>query len=151
MNKATASLVLICFVLLTACGQDKHSPRGFSLPEGNVEAGKLTFSELQCNACHYTPDIEQLVTEEPSGISVELGGQLGHVKTYADLLTSIINPSHRLPINYPADMVAVEGESRMRNYNDVMTVEQLVNLVTYLQPHYKLMVPDRTAYRRYRH
>ena len=151
MNKATASLMLICFVLLTACGQDKNSPRGFSLPEGSIEAGKSTFAALQCNACHYSADIEQRVTEEPPEISVKLGGELAWVKTYADLLTSIINPSHRPATGYPADMVTVDGESRMRNYNEIMTVEQLVDLVSYLQPQYKLQVRDPTEYRRYGH
>ena len=28
----------------------------------------------------------------------------------------------------------------MRNYNDFMTVEQLINLVGYLQPHYSVRV-----------
>ena len=34
---------------------------------------------------------------------------------------------------------AVAGESRMPNYNDVMTVQELIDLVAYLQPQYEVI------------
>ena len=139
-------LIISCLPLL-ACSAGKESPWGFSLPQGDAEAGKADFVALQCNACHVTPDVEQLTTDED--ISVKLGGKVGHVKTYADLVTSIINPSHRLASGYPADMLAKGNKSRMRVYNDVMTVEQLINLVGYLQPHYEVQVPRPSTYRGY--
>ena len=69
------------------------------------------------------------------------------MKTYADLVTSILNPSHRLAKNYPKDMVQIDEKSRMPNYNAVMSVDQLIDLVTYLQPHYTLQPYERTMYR----
>lgn len=140
--------VLFVFVALTACG-GKDSPRGFSLPEGDASAGKATFVALGCNACHSTPDVAQLEGAAVGGISVALGGSVSQVKTYADLVTSVINPSHRISKSYLGEQVQLNGESRMRNYNDVMTVKQLTDLVTYLQPHYTLRVYHRTVYTGY--
>ena len=151
MNRYLSFIIITFCASLLACTGGKESPRGFSLPEGNAEAGKAIFVALQCNACHFTSDIEQLTTAKAKaeGISVKLGGELVRVKTYADLVTSIINPSHRLSAGYPEDMVALDGASRMRNYNDVMTVEQLISLVSYLQPHYSVRVEKPSTYRRY--
>ena len=61
--------------------------------------------------------------------------------TYADLVTSIINPSHRLSAYYPRAKAEAGGESRMHNYNDVMTVQELVDIVSFLQTEYELTPP----------
>ena len=69
---------------------------------------------------------------------VELGGEVERLREYSDLVTAIINPSHRLAKGYDASLVANEGKSRMTVYNDVMTVSQLIDIVTFLQSHYQL-------------
>jgi sulfur-oxidizing protein SoxX len=144
------SIVLAALlVLLAACESGERSPRGFSLPDGDATAGEQAFTQLQCNACHSTPNVEQLPTTDAGAISVALGGEVGSVKTYADLVTSIINPSHRFAPGHPPSMIALGLESRMRNYNAVMSVDQLVNLVTYLQPFYKVRAFEPTMYRGY--
>jgi mono/diheme cytochrome c family protein len=133
--------------MLGACTAGKESPRGFSLPEGNAEAGRAAFMALQCNTCHTSQDVKQLDSE--TDISVMLGGEVGRVKTYADLVTSIINPSHRLARGYPTAEIAEGTESLMRNYNQVMSVQELVDIVSYLQPQYSLRVYEPTVYRGY--
>ncbi len=147
MKALTYLTVVALTTLLFACSAGKESPRGFSLPEGNPEAGRAAFVALQCNACHSTPDVEQAQGDE--GISVALGGEVGRVKTYADLVTSVINPSHRLARGYPESEVAQQGDSRMRNYNAIMSVQELVDVVSYLQPHYTLRIYEPTVYRGY--
>ena len=150
MNKYLKMSIFLCFVLLVACSGGKQSPIGFSLPEGDAEAGKVTFVELACNACHSTPDVEQLEGASPGDTSVALGGDVRTVKTYADLVTSVINPSHRISKANRPGMVVHKGESSMPNYNSVMTVEQLIDVVAYLQPHYVLRPYERTMYRVHR-
>jgi sulfur-oxidizing protein SoxX len=147
MNSHRLYTILACCLVLAACSAGKDSPRGFSLPEGNAELGKANFVALQCNSCHYTSDVEQLAGD--NDISVELGGEVGRVKTYADLVTSVINPSHRLARGYPAPEIADGTKSRMRNYNDLMSVQELIDVVSYLQPHYQLRVYEPTVYRGY--
>ena len=141
-------MILFFFLLtLTACSGGKQAPFGFSLPEGNAESGRAAFVELSCNACHSTPDVEQLEADPSQDIAVILGGDVSRVKTYADLVTSVINPSHRISKTNPPEMVTSDGISRMPVYNSLMTVEQLIDVVTYLQPHYNLRVYEPTSYR----
>jgi L-cysteine S-thiosulfotransferase len=147
MKKYLKVCVFLSVALLAACAGGKQSPIGFSLPEGDAEVGKATFVELACNACHSTPDVEQLETDPSQDIAVFLGGNVSRVKTYADLVTSVINPSHRISKANPPEMVASDGVSRMPVYNSLMTVEQLIDVVTYLQPHYNLRVYKPTSYR----
>ena len=74
---------------------------------------------------------------------------MARIKTYGELVTSIINPSHRLAKGYAEANVAMEGKSNMTVYNDVMTVRELIDLVAFLQSHYELRVYDHTVYSPY--
>lgn len=128
-------------VLLGGCGGE------FALPEGDAGRGREAFIELQCHTCHSVADIEKAESDRSPPIHKKLGGQVSRVRSYEDLVTSIINPSHRLSARYPEDMTSEiadeEGRSRMPSYNDVMTVRQLVDLVTFLEPQYEVRVPRR--------
>ena len=141
-------ILLLTLPWLAACQAGKESPVGFSLPEGNPLAGKMAFEELQCNYCHQTADVAKL-PDGSKDISVFLGGEVGRVKTYADLVTSVINPSHKLAPGYPANMISLGMESKMANYNSAMSVQQLIDVVAYLQPLYTLRVYEPTHYRGY--
>jgi hypothetical protein len=142
-------LLLIIAVTLVACNQGPDSPRGFSLPEGHYDQGQDNFVSLGCNNCHAAEGVDQINPEEAI-VSFELGGVSPRVTTYAELMTSIINPSHRLSYRLPKEKSSVDGESLMENYNDVMTVQQLIDLVAYLQPQYKVIVVNPHRYRSYR-
>ena len=64
------------------------------------------------------------------------------VKTYGELVTAIINPSHKLAQGYPLDTISEDGQSRMPLYNSYMTVQELIDIVAFLQPHYDVYVPQ---------
>ena len=90
---------VLFLLLLTACGDLQQ--RGFSLPEGDVSKGKAVFMALGCRACHHVDSSNaDLVAERDANslteIDVGLGGEVGRSKTYGELVTSIINPSHRI-------------------------------------------------------
>jgi hypothetical protein len=72
---------------------------------------------------------------------VELGGPVTKVRTYGELITSIINPSHRLATGYAAEVVSEDGESNMYIYNSHMTIQELIDIVMYLQPKYDVQIP----------
>ena len=144
--------VLTAFFIATAlfgCQRDFMSEHGFSLPEGDPIMGKDAFLYMQCNECHTVAgmDLPRLPQRDPP--YVELGGQVTSVKTYGDLVTSIINPSHRLAQGYPVEDVAENGESKMRIYNEYMTVQELIDIVMFLQPQYEIVTPQ-YRYRVYR-
>jgi hypothetical protein len=124
---------------LAACSPE--SPFGFRLPDGDPADGRTAFIDLRCNSCH---EVRGLAIEYVQGIAhVPLGGPTTRVKTYGELVTSIINPSHRIAPRHREDGALPGGQSLMSAayLNDVMTVQQLVDLVAFLQPTYELVEP----------
>ncbi len=150
MHPLKPFLFLGILLLLSGCVPDPKSPRGFRLPDGDPERGQATFVELQCHGCHHVASVNLEPPAEVAEELIALGGEVAKVQTYGDLVTSIINPSHRLAAGYPQDEVAREdGVSRMKNYNDVMTIQQLIDLVAFLQSHYQVVLPEPTPYPTY--
>lgn len=145
MKNLILTILVITVAGISGCDKGADSPRGFNLPEGNAEQGKLVLQNYQCLSCHIVSDVEPLpdLIDDPD-FSIRLGGKSTRVKTYADLLTSVINPSHKFARGYPLKAVQEDGVSKMEVYNDVMTVTELVDLVTFLQGQYEL-----EPYRRY--
>ncbi|MCR8921304.1 cytochrome c [Dasania sp. GY-MA-18] len=142
-------LVLLAVQLLQGCGDPTKSGRGFTLPEGDVEKGQAAFLELHCNSCHAVVGRADIPHVEDAAITVKLGGKVRIIQNYGQLVTSIINPSHRLAKGYPQAMVQTEGQSLMPNYNSVMTVQQLTDLVAFLQAQYEMDPVIQTRYPRY--
>ena len=142
------NLLITCVLtFVVGCDMGPKSARGFTLPDGDVELGKAAFTQFRCYDCHSIQGVEMPVAEEQEQVAVQLGGKVERIKTYGELVTAIINPSHRLARGYADSLVSTpEGESRMTNYNDVMTVTQLINLVAFLQSHYELQSYDPTMY-----
>jgi mono/diheme cytochrome c family protein len=149
MNKYSVLLMAIGVISLTACGYGPDSPRGFSLPEGDAVKGEQVLLKHQCLACHTIEGVNFEAIEPELQLRVKLGGEATKVTTYAELVTSIINPSHKIAKGYMLDAITDSGMSKMRNYNDVMTVTELVDLVTYLQAKYKVKRYEYTPYGRY--
>jgi sulfur-oxidizing protein SoxX len=139
----------LIFLFLVGCDSDTLSARGFSLPDGDAEAGKIVYTRMGCNGCHSSPTIDQLPGAEDGGISVKLGGKVSVVKTYGQLVTSVINPSHRIAQSYAPENTDAMGRSKMRNYNDVMTVGELIDLVSFLESQYELKPYEHSRYQSY--
>jgi mono/diheme cytochrome c family protein len=117
------------------------SEAGFRLPDGDPIEGREAFLYMQCHQCHTVAGevFPELPLADPP--YVELGGAVSRVKTYGQLVTAIINPSHKLARGYPAELVSEDGESNMYVYNAHMTVQELIDLVMFLQPHYDVVAP----------
>jgi hypothetical protein len=148
MSKRIA-LAVAAGVLLPAiagCVPGPTSGKGFTLPEGNTDQGQAAFVSLKCHACHSVSGIELPELAAELDPRVELGGEVPRINTYGELVTSIINPSHKLARGYSAEEVAEDGQSKMKNYNDVLTVQQLTDLVAFLQSRYKLEPFEPTYY-----
>ena len=146
------SICLAAFVascLLAGCTPDPKSGQGFSLPDGDAVRGKAVFVQLQCHACHTVSGVEFEKIEASEEDMVQLGGVTPRVKTYGDLVTSIINPSHRFALGYSDEEIKTDGDSRMRLYNDEMTVAELIDLVAFLQAHYDVEAYQPTPYMPY--
>lgn len=136
-------------VVVTQGCVGSESGLGFRLPEGNPEAGERAFWYLRCHACHDVRGIET-PSDTASAIRarVVLGGEYGRVKTYGELVTAIINPSHELAPGYREEEVAIQDRSIMdsADINRVMTVQELVDIVAWLQPLYEVTPPALDPY-----
>jgi len=136
------TLLLTLVFALGACDKERTmSERGFRLPDGNATAGRETFLYMHCNQCHTIEgdEMPQIPGFEPF---VELGGTVTRVKTYGELVTAIINPSHKLAEGYAKEVVSEDGKSKMYVYNGFMTVQELTDIVMFLQPHYEVVPPE---------
>jgi hypothetical protein len=54
-------------------------------------------------------------------LPVSLGGTVPRPRNDGELVTSIINPSHRITYGHAPELVKSGGESRMADYSEVMT------------------------------
>lgn len=133
LHQMSVLLLGLGLIAFAACNQQG---RGFALPEGDIQAGKEAFTRLSCNECHQVADIAW--SGEDGSPNVPLGGAVENTKTYGELVTSIINPSHKMAKKYREEN---GGASPMTSYNEVMFVSELVNIVTFLQSEYELDTP----------
>jgi hypothetical protein len=116
------------------------------LPEGDAEAGRLAFRQLGCHACHQVlgERFPEPVAQPPIPFAL---GSPNDPKSRQYLAESIIAPSHRLArprpkllSKHPAGRIADQeyenigegDESRMGDYNDILTVREWLDLVTFL-------------------
>ena len=149
MRKLSSLILVSSFALLAAgCNQPGSSTTDFNLPEGDAEKGRQHFVALGCISCHTVRDIDLPDPEMEGPVSVMLGTRT-RITSYGELVTSIVNPSHRLSPRYRKDEVSSDGESLMISNNDVMTVTQLTDLIAFLEPQYQKVSRPGYTYRTY--
>ena len=146
MKTITQIAMVVAAVFLAACDPGPKSSAGFTLPDGDAEQGKTNYIKFRCNLCHDSEAVPQLESEDAPEISVTLGGETTRIRTYGELVTSIINPSHRVARRSSPELADEGGQSRMLNYNDVMTVTEMIDLVAFVQSSYRLSPYKPSAY-----
>jgi hypothetical protein len=144
-----ALIVSASVTCLAGCGAD--SGWGFTLPAGNAEVGEALFTSLECHSCHVVSGNSDIGQPDNPQLSIPVGGSVARIKTYGELVTSVINPSHRLPQRIPEGAITEAGQSAMKNYNEVLTVQQLIDLVAFLQAQYELKHFTPSIYPHYSH
>lgn len=126
-------LLVTVFTLLSGCGQS----HGFYLPQGDIERGKTAFVTMKCYSCHKVSGVSLPAPVSAVATNVTLGGEVAYIKTYGELVTCVIDPSHSRAENFRKIRNGEVGKlSPMPEYNNVMTVQQLVDIVTFLQSRY---------------
>lgn len=151
----TAAVLLITALILTAgCGRDRRSGKGLILPDGDIEQGKAAFIDLECHRCHTVAGVQlpEPALETPL-VTINLGGGVYRVKTYGELVTSIIHPDHIVSPVYLRRLGELteddDAESPMPSINERMTVAQLIDIVMFLDSRYKKLEPAYQTYPRY--
>lgn len=130
---------IVILLVVAGCDMATQSTQGVVLPEGSAENGQKVFVSLGCTACHTVKDLDLPVPEVTGPVKLILGRGVAKSKSYGELVSSIINPSHRLARGFPKDVVSRDDESLMTVYNDVMTVTELIDLVEFLQSEYEVI------------
>jgi hypothetical protein len=143
MSETRTIATLLTFAMLVGCASRDE---GFTLPPGDAQRGRDAFVAFRCYDCHDVYKVELPPRAKSAATIITLGGDVARVKSYGDLVTGIINPSHRLATAYTPPTSSDGGQSPMKVYNDVMTVSQLVDIVTFLQQHYELLPYEPTTY-----
>lgn len=142
VNPLVLGLLALASLLLTSCEPPGQSVKGLVLPEGNIEVGQANFVALKCHRCHkvygielpeYVAPVSERIWDDP----IELGGKIVRVKTYGELVTSIINPDHIVSPEYKEYLAQPENQSPMPNLGGNMTVAQLIDLVAFLHSRYE--------------
>ena len=128
---------LFSLLFLGACSPERHAQGGVFLPPGDAAKGETHFVSLGCVNCHTVVGAELPEPAAAGPVRVRLGSRTGRTLSYGQLVTSIVNPSHRLAKRYRKDEISEQGESLMTNLNEVLTVAQLTDLVAFLQAHYE--------------
>ena len=122
---------------LASCDLTPDSAYGFRLPEGDAEIGRAVFEDKQCSSCHVIdalPDLREGIEPE---MDVRIGGMQTRIATHGELVSAVINPSHRIARGYRREPYVSEGESAMRTVNENLTVAELIDLVAFLQGEYE--------------
>lgn len=127
--------IVLAFTILSGCQAPNPPTRAgakaesaeFFLPAGDPEAGRKAFTDLRCNVCHRVMW---------GGLPVPTAPNQGPLLTTdhgawssARLATAIIAPSHSLS---PEWKNVPGGVSPMGDYDNVMTIRQLSNIVAYI-------------------
>jgi L-cysteine S-thiosulfotransferase len=143
----TAAALATVLASLAGCAGDARSGHGFRLPDGDAEAGRRAFVELRCHVCHTAPGVDAKFEGTPA-TDVPLGGPVTRVQSYGELVTAIINPSHRIVLKVPQAPASPSEPSPMEfaRLNDHLTVQQLIDLVAFLQSTYQVVAPTYNPY-----
>ena len=146
MKPWTLIVLGFIFLLLTGCSEGPKSSYGFTLPDGDAASGRDVFVSHMCHQCHTVSGVELPTLDGVGERRIQLGGEVTRIQTYGELVTSVINPSHKLATGYSREAISHEGQSKMINYNDAMTVTDLIDVVAFLQSKYELKPYEPSSY-----
>lgn len=154
ISSGTAIVVLCGGLALGGCTQDEEALQvdGFVLPEGSIDRGQQVFLDQGCRQCHEVAGLDLPAYDGVSSLEIELGGKRAKIKSYGDLLTSVVNPKHVISDEYLRLLNKEEkerGSTAMPDFNQRLTVAQLIDLVQFLHSRYEKLVPDYRGYRYY--
>ena len=139
MSRTVVAIVVACSVTAgissasVAEAAGPKVPKGwkFEMPAGDPAAGKTAFIQANCNTCHSVPG-----TDIPQ---VQGGGKAppltpAYAKLPAAYLAESIANSHKV---IGGDVEQYRGtqkvESQMRDYNSLITVQQMIDMVAFLK------------------
>jgi cytochrome c1 len=106
------------------------TPEGwkFTWPQGNPVKGREVFMKLECYGCHEVKGERLPVPSEVVGPELSMMAPLHDAEYFAE---AIIHPN--AVIQTGKGYEAADGSSKMPLYNDLVTVQEVIDLVAYLK------------------
>ena len=141
----TWPVLLATMLVLNGCGEQERSIQGFVLPEGDITEGQASFVDYGCTNCHVVSETDVAYIGDEAGPRIQLGGAVRKVRSYGELLTSIVDPNHSLAQQYLKSLPRQErgsASSPMPDLNEQLTVADLIDLVEFLHSRYEETVPE---------
>ena len=121
--------------LTLACG-------GQQVATGDAEKGRQAFIDLRCNSCH---EVAGETLPPPSVTpAVSLGGRFLLPPSPERIKEDILLPSSHFALGYPREQIMQDDVSRMPDYSNQLTDDQVANLVAFLKSRYVRGVPSAT-------
>ena len=107
--------------------------RPFVLPPGDASAGEAVFSRLGCASCHTISGTSLKEVSKGDPIGPELTATHA-AQTRESIAARLISYDRFLSEGlYKATYSRSDGSSRMGNFNDAMTVRDLIDLVEFIK------------------
>jgi Cu/Ag efflux protein CusF len=105
---------------------ETHHPKGwrFTMPKGDTRKGRAAFEKFECYYCH---EVRGEAFPHPVESAPELS-QMGPLHPLEFFAESIINPNAVVPKAYRES----DGSSPMTNFAEKMTVQELIDLSSYI-------------------
>jgi hypothetical protein len=133
----------IGLVALFAAGCSYYPRFGLPVEEGSTEDGRQAFIDHSCHQCHSVAGESLPELAGASAPMLELGGETSYVKSYSELVTSIINPDHRISERYSEQLrgraLGPLTSPMPMAHIDTMTVRQVIDIVAFLDSRYILI------------
>ncbi len=139
MRHLTLTNLATCAFLLSISGCTLYPSFGFPIEEGDIEAGQQAFIDHQCHTCHTVVGVRLPALTGNQAPMLELGGETSQVKAYSELVTSIINPEHRISERYWqrwGQLTSSGGSPMSLRHLDTMTIRELIDVVAFLDSRY---------------
>lgn len=143
MQSKVVQIAAVLLLAAAAAGCAYNPGFGFPIEEGDVDAGRQAFVDHRCHQCHSVAGVTLPPLAGADEPIFELGGETAAIKSYAELMTGIINPDHFVSETF-RDQQRLNAELPVRSpmplpHIDNMTVRQLIDLVAFLDSRYVLV------------
>jgi len=129
------SLLLACCLVASPILTGAEEARIF--PPGDSAQGEPVFLETRCYRCHTLESRDLPDFDLPASLKIHLGGDAHALWSRDQFAQAIMDPEHLVAPQYQAALLQVDDpggaeESPMPSVNHQLTVQQLIDLASFL-------------------
>ena len=123
--------------LATLVAQDPAAGAKPVVPAGKADAGQSVFVTKGCHQCHSAGTTKLPPVDLAPRLVIELGGDVHSKWTRDDYARAIMDPNHLVSEDYKIAMIRLGDHFKAENspmptFADVLRVNELIDLVTFL-------------------